>query len=256
VPSVQRALTILELIAMQRQALTLSEIGERLGIPLSTLHGLASTLVNLHYLEREAPSKAYRLGPKIGALAGAYEQGLDLVVLARGAMDRLRDATGEATSLTVLDGTEILFIDKRPARGRFQVINPVGTRLPAHATGAGKVMLAYLSPADVARRYPGPGLPALTARTITTTEALRRSLGRVRAAGCAFDDGESEVGLWAVAGCIRDAAGRPAGAINIVAPRFRVDAPKRSAWSRLVVEAAAEVSGAFGFRPEGTKPGA
>ncbi len=254
VPSVQRALAILELVGRSRERLTLSAMGQQLGIPLSTLHGLASTLVRLGYLEREEPSKVYWLGPKVGEMAAAHHAKVDLVAVSRTAMDRVRDAAGETVSLSVLEGNQIVFIDKRPGQGQVQVVNPVGTRLPAHATGAGKVMLAYLPEEEFERLYPEEELPSLTPYTITTRRKLKQVLARIRERGYAFDDQESELGLWAVAGCIRDALGYPVGALNIVAPLFRVRSRDCTDWQILVVEATAGVSEALGFSRESRRP--
>ena len=247
VPSVQRALAVLELVGRSRERLTLSVTGQHLGVPLSTLHGLASTLVHLGYLEREEPAKTYRLGPKVGELAAAYHARIDLVAVAQGAMDRLREQSGETVSLTVLEGNQIVFIDKRPGQGRVQVVNPIGTRLLAHATGAGKAMLAYLPEVELDNLYPEEELPWLTSYTIATRRKLKQALVRIRERGYAFDNQESERGLWAVAACIRDARGYPVGAINIVAPLFRVRSQDSTDRRVLVVEAAAEISEALGW---------
>ena len=247
VPSVQRALAVLELLGRSRELMTLSVLGKQLGIPSSTLHGLTSTLVHAGYLDREEPSKVYRLGRKVSELITAYPATVDLVAAAKAAMDRLRDAAGETVSLTVLEGNQIVFIDKRPGQGRVQVVNPVGTRLPAHATAAGKVMLAHLPEDEADRLYPNEALPSLTPYTVTSRRKLRRALARIRERGYAFDDQESELGLWAVAACIRDARGAPAAAINIVAPFFRVRNRDCTDWRELVVEEAVEVSEVLGF---------
>jgi DNA-binding IclR family transcriptional regulator len=246
---------VLELLGQSRGRLTLSAMGQHLGIPLSTLHGLASTLAHLGYLERDESSKTYRLGPKLGEVAAAYHVEVDLVALARATMDRVRDATGETVSLSVLEGNQIVFIDKRPGQGQVQVVNPVGTRLPAHATGAGKVMLAHLPEAEFERQYPEEHLVRLTPHTIASRRKLRQVLARIREHGYALDNQESELGVWAVAGCIRDAGGHPVGALNIVAPLFRVRGRDCTDWRVLVIDAAARVSEALGLPRTGPAGG-
>src|SRR3972149_5570607 len=94
VPSVQRALAVLELVGRSRERLTLSVTGQHLGVPLSTLHGLASTLVHLGYLEREEPAQTYRLGPKVGELAAAYHARIDLVAGGQGGLGRAAGRRG------------------------------------------------------------------------------------------------------------------------------------------------------------------
>ncbi len=129
-----------------------------------------------------------------------------------------------------------------------QIVNPVGTRLPAHATGSGKAMLAYLPEIERERLYPREALPQQTPHTLSTREALGDALATARRRGCALDEQESELGVWAAAAAIRDAHGLPVGALSIFVPIFRVQREERSALSAMVREAAEEVSAALGFR--------
>lgn len=247
VRSARRALEILELVAEAPNSLTLSEIAGALKLPNSSAHALASTLLDADYLIRDRLSLRFSLGPKVGRLASAFRAGRDLASASSHPMDWLRDMTGETVSLTTLEGTDVVFIDKRTADGQVQVVNPVGTRLPAHATGSGKVMLACLPEERVKELYPTEELPQSTTRTIATRDELLEVLARVCASGYALDEQESEMGVWATAAAIRDVGGGPAGALSIFAPVFRVQAEHRRLWSDWVLEAAAEASAALGY---------
>lgn len=249
VRSAWRALAVLEAVADTPLGLTLSEIAGKLDLPPSSAHGLLGTLAEAGYLVREADTLRYRLGPRLAKLAAAYHHAqVDLVTVARPAMDRLRQLSGETVSLTILQGDQILFIDKRTAEGQVQIVNPVGTRLPGHATGSGKAMLAYLPETERERLYPREALPQQTPHTLATREALWRELAAARRRGYALDEQESELGVWAAAGAIRDAHGLPVGALSVFVPIFRVQREERSALSAMVREAAAEVSAALGFQ--------
>jgi len=248
VKSAARALDILELLSESSEGLTLTDLGKKLEIPLSSLHGLTTTMINRGYLVRSELDLLFRLGPRLSQIAYIYQGQVDLVPLADPVMLRLRNETSETASLAILEGTSIVFIHKRPAEGRIQVVSPVGSRLPAHTTGSGKVMLSYLSEEELDYLYPGEQLPAYTANTITTRQGLKDVLALARENGFAYDDQESEVGVWAVASCIRDRDGHPIAAISVAAPVFRIQDKDYMQWYRHVLAGAAEVSAKLGFR--------
>jgi IclR family acetate operon transcriptional repressor len=248
VRSAWRALALLEAVADTPLGQTLSEIAGKLDLPPSSAHGLLGTLTEAGYLVREPDTLRYRLGPRLGKLVAAFHAQVDLVTVARSAMDRLRQLSGETVSLTILQGDQILFIDKRTAEGQLQIVNPVGTWLPAHATGSGKAMLACLPETERERLYPREPLPQQTPHTLATREALWVALAAARRRGYALDEQESELGVWAAASAIRDAHGLPVGALSVFVPIFRVQREERSALSARVREAAEEVSAALGFQ--------
>lgn len=250
VKSSARTLDILTLLTEHPEGMTLTEIGKRLKIPLSSLYALIGTLVQKDFVLRAENGFHYRLGPRILQLASAYRGQVDLITLADSVMNRIRRAVSETTSLSVLQGQMILFIHKRPAEGVVQVVNPVGTRLYAHATGSGKVMLAYLDEEAFERIYPEEALPALTPATIRSKSALKARLAEVRERNYAYDDEESAVGVWAVASCVRDEEGHPVAALSVVAPTSRLQTKDPSEWHLLVRAGAAEVSASLGFRDE------
>lgn len=251
VKSAARALDIVELLAAHSRGLTLSQIAEHLDIPLSSLHGLATTLVQKDYVVRDEPSLTYRLGPKISQLAASYRADNDIISLADPIMVSIRDRVGETTSLAILQDDVIVFTHKQPASGAVQVVNPVGTRLPAHATGSGKVLLAYLPEEEIEQLYPGEELDQLTPSTIDSKTELKEALAEIRRTGYAYDEEESQVGVWAVAAGVRDEQGAPVAALSIVGPSFRIMTKNFEEWSELIVDGAKRISSQLGFRSDG-----
>jgi DNA-binding IclR family transcriptional regulator len=249
VKSATRALDIFELLAGFPNGLSLTDIGKSLNIPLSSMHALVNTLLSRGYLIRSEGTMLYRLGPGIVKVASSYRAQADLVSIADQVMEHLRDITSETTSLSVLQGDMIVFIHKRPAEGVVQVVNPVGTRRCAHATGSGKVMLAYLPPEELDRIYPNEILPTLTPQTIKNKTDLMTALAIVRKDQFAYDNQESDIGVWAVASCIRNAEGRPVAALSIVAPFYRIQSKDYTKWYKLVKDGAAEASALLKFNP-------
>lgn len=247
VKSSARTLDILTVLAEQSEGMTLTEISQRLDIPVSSLHALVGTLVQKDFVLRDPGSYHYRLGSRLLQLASTYRSQVDLITLAEPVMDRIRQLVSETTSLSVLQGQSILFIHKRTAEGAVQVVNPVGTRLHAHATGSGKVMLAFLDQEEIGQIYPDESLPSVTPATLRSKSELMARLSEIRTLNYAYDEEESAIGVWAVASCIRDEDGRPIAALSIVAPISRLRSKDESDWHRLVRDGANEVSAALGF---------
>ena len=248
VKSASRVLDIFELLASAPSGYTLTEIGKRLRIPLSSLHGLANTLVNRGYLVRNDATMIFRLGPSLTHVASQVHGQPDLIPLADPVMLRLRNELCETVSLSILEGTVIVFIHKCPAEGRIQVVNPVGTRLPAHATGSGKVMLACLPEEEIDCLYPNEVLPARTPHTITSKKTLLGALAEARDKGYACDNQESDLDIWAVASCIRNHKGYPIAALSVVAPIFRIQNKDSAHWYQTVRKSTLEISARLGFR--------
>jgi len=247
VRSVDRALDILELLAEFPEGLTLTDISKQLKVPLSSVHDLMGTLLYREYVSREITSSRYRFTPKFVLLASLYRSKLDLITLAEPVMARLKEATGETSSLSILQDDMIVFIHKHPAEGVIQIVNPVGTRLPAHSTGSGKVMLAQLPDERIHQLYPNDTLPQLTEYTISDRGQLMKVLEEIRKTNYAYDEEESIAGVWAVASCIRDIEGNPVAALSVVGPRFRIEKKSYKEWHSLTLEGANEISSALGF---------
>ena len=246
VKSAARVLDILELLTKLRRGLSLTEIGRDLAIPLSSLHSLMNTLMVKGYIVRDDASSVYQVSSKLTQLATSHAQ-RDLVDIADPVMIELGHLTGETTSLAILQDNVIVFIHKRSSRDLLQFVNPVGTRLPAHATGLGKAMLAYLPDEDIDRLYPYEQLEKLTPATISSRTELKRTLQKARLHEYAFDDRESHEGVWAVASAIRNRAGYPVAAISVVAPCSRVEGKDVADWCEATASGAQKVSQILGF---------
>jgi DNA-binding IclR family transcriptional regulator len=254
VKSSMRTLDILELLAEHPDGLSFTEICNLLEMPLSSSHNLITTLTYRGYLVRTNRGSTLQLGPKLAQLNVAYHANNNLILLADSQMEKLRDVTGETTSLVVLQGARIVFIHKRPCTGNLQVINPVGTRLYAHSTGSGKTILANLPESEIDLLYPGEELPGFTPHTITIKTRLKEELATIREQGYAFDHQESEEGVWAVASCIWNQEGQPFAALSIVAPNARISHKDISSWPDLVSDCAAKISFQLGYTGGNSPP--
>src|SRR5690606_34705465 len=139
--SVAKALMILNLFAQHQREMSLGEIAEELQMAKSTLHGLLATLRDFGYLEQSSENGKYRLGMQLFALGNIVANSWDVKKVAAPFIQSLVDELGETVHLVVFDEGEVLYIDKRESTRSLRIVSQVGTRLPAHCTGVGKVFL-------------------------------------------------------------------------------------------------------------------
>ena len=245
VPAVDRALRLLSLLAAERGELTLAELTARLALPHATMFRLAHTLER-HGLVRRSLT-GYQIGPRILTLGFDYLATQDLSVLARPELVALRDATGASANLAVLDGQDVIYIchvpSLRPLGSRVQV----GSRLPAHASSIGRVLLGAL-PEDALRalyRDPADAFPD----TAHDADALVAQAARDRARGWVRKRGVYERELMAIAAPVLDAGGAIVAAINISGPARLVAADDDGvAQAARVMHSARVISGLLGWR--------
>ncbi len=219
--SVDHALELL-LLFRSRPALRVSEVAEELDVARSTAHRLLSMLVRRQFAVQDPVTRSYRPGPRLVEIGLAAVGALDLRTRMRPYLAEVASRTGETVSLLVLEGDTVHFIDSIESRRTVRVGSRFDARMPAHATSAGKAMLAALPAAHVLAVYPAEKLAAMTRHTITTRTRLLAALDRVREAGFAVSLEESEIGLTAVGMAVLDADGRPAAGLTVAGPVQRM----------------------------------
>jgi DNA-binding IclR family transcriptional regulator len=245
VQSVDRALTILEMLAREGEA-GVTEIAADLGVHKSTAFRLLATLEAHRLVEQDGDRGRYRLGVGNLRLAGATTARLDLVTEARPVCRQLAADTGETVNITVRSETSALYLDQVVAgNNAVQSHNWVGQHIPLHATSNGKVLLSELDDAELKRAV--PALPRVTDRTVTSRSKLRGDLAEVREAGYAVVVGELEVGLTAAAAPIRSAHGDIIASMSISGPTYRLTEEKLEEVVPMLVAAATEVSHRLGW---------
>jgi IclR family pca regulon transcriptional regulator len=218
--SLERGLAILGCFTPSRPVLGIADIADELGMSRSTTHRYVITLVALGYLEQGA-SRKYRLGLRVTDLGMSALNSTGLREHARPYLEELRQRTSYTTSLGVLDGTEVLYVDRARSfrRGQSQIdlgLQP-GSRVPAYCTAMGKLLLAYL-PDSQQRDVLGETKPSKRGpHTITSKKGLRAELEKVRDAGFAVDDEELAAGLYAIAAPVRNEGRDVVAAVNLAA---------------------------------------
>jgi IclR family acetate operon transcriptional repressor len=249
VKSSARTLDVLELLARFPDGLTLTCISHHLRIPVSSLHNIVATMTRRGYLLRDQTARSYRVGPKLGQLSAMARGQPDLISVADPFLHTLTHLTGESTSLSILEGDTIVFIHRYLSKELVQVVNSIGTRVPAHATASGKAMLAHLPEEEFERSYPTEQLVQATPATIGTKTELKRALAHVAQQGYAYNNEESAPGVWALASCIHGRGCEPIGALSVAVPTSRLKSRENPEWAAMTRQTASEISTLFGFVP-------
>ena len=220
VKSATRTLDIIEYVVAQNRALVAQEIATALGIPVSSLSYLLSTLVERDYLQRDG--RRYSPGP---GLARLQARSATLTVGERAAplVRSLRMQLNETTSFFIRHGWEMEAIVTESSEQALRYSVPQGRRLPMHALAAGKVLLAALSEAELARYFRETDRAAFTPDTVTTETQLRAQLDQVRASGFATTDEEYSLGIIGIAR-LATLDGEPVGSFSVAVPKVRFDA--------------------------------
>ena len=248
VQSLEKGLQILLLLSRAQADLTLEELTRRSGYTKTTCFRLLKTMQDLNFVEQDPQSSAYRLGARNISVGAAALNKLSLRDTALPHMHRLRELTDETINLTILDQTDVVFVERLEAVHIISTHHHIGDRLPVHCTSMGKAILAFLPPARLEPLLEQIPLEAKTDKTITSLERFRSELARIRETGLAISDEELEKGLCAVSAPIMDYQGYAVAAINIAFPLVRHDLSEAvTRFSPQVKTAAGQISRQLGY---------
>lgn len=213
VQSLARGLAVIRAFDADHPQLTLSEVARLTGLTRAAARRFLLTLVALGYVH--ADGRRFALRPRVLELGYAYLSSLSLPELALPHLESMVAAVHESSSVSVLDGEDVVYVARVATKRIMAVAISVGTRFPAYATSMGRVLLAGRGPEWFERYLTTAQLRRLTANTLTDPARLRAELARVRDQGWALVDQELEEGLRAVAVPIRDPDGQVVAAINL-----------------------------------------
>jgi len=215
-----RGLAVICAFDRHNTELTLSEVAAATGVTRATARRFLLTLARLGYVRTDG--RYFSLTPRVLELGYAYLSSLTLPEVAEPHLEALVAEVNESSSVSVLDGEDVVYVARVPVSRIMTVAISVGTRFPAYATSMGRVLLAGLPDAELEEYLASVKLAHLTSRTVSTPAALRAEVLKTRSQGFALVDQELEDGLRAVAAPIRDRSGRVVAAINISAQASRM----------------------------------
>lgn len=249
VKSVERAVLLMNLLAEEGHEMPLSEIAARMGWPKTTVYGILATLRDYQYIDQSPETGRYGLGMRLFELGNQVTRGWDIREAARPVMRMLSRSLSETVHLAVERGGEVLYLEKLESTSMLRIVSEIGTRLPMHCSGLGKVLLAYKTPSEIAWILRRHGMPRMTARTITDREALEKELIAIRRQGYGIDDEEIMEGLRCVAAPIWSADGQVRYAISISGLTVSLQGDRMDTVRAELLQAAADISRAMGYRP-------
>src|SRR3954447_21777433 len=219
VQSLERGLAVIRAFDAEHPELTLSDVARSTGLTRAAARRFLLTLCDLGYVRSDG--RYFGLTARVLGLGYAYLSALSLPEVAEPHLEALVAEVRESSSLSVLDGDDIVYVARVPISRIMRVAINVGTRFPAYATSMGRVQLAGLSDDDLTAYLERVDLKRLTAHTLATEAELRGELARIRAQGWALVDQELEEGLRSVAVPIRDRDGTVVAAVNVSAHASR-----------------------------------
>lgn len=237
-----RLFALLELIAAKDRLTSLQALTEETGLPKATVHRMVQQLEGGGLLQRSTDGRHLAAGIRLRQLA---EQVLlnDVYQGARRAvLKQLVDELGESCNLTALSGHEVIYLDRVETATPLRFYLHPGSRVPAHCSASGKLLLAQMTPSQRRRLLEPATLEAFTPRTLTTLEALEQELQRVRQQGFALDNEEFLPGLFCVAVLVPSAQGRSNLCVAVQAPVLRLTPDKAMAMLPPLQRAAASLA--------------
>jgi DNA-binding IclR family transcriptional regulator len=247
VQSVERAFTLLETLATSRDGLGLGELATATGLSKSTVHRLLRAMVERGYVAHDDRGGRYAVGLRLVEVVSVYLNSLELQTEARPYLRELTAELGLTAHLGVLDGTEVIYVERLDVLDGVRLYSQIGFRVPAHSSSLGKCLLAAMSGAQVERLLgPGP-YPRFTPRTLTHLDALRADLVEVRRRGWAIDDEEGELRHRCVGAPILDYRGEAVAAISASGSTAALPVTRVPDVAAAVTRAAVAISRRLGY---------
>lgn len=213
VQSLARGLLVVRSFDADHPRQTLSEVAARTGLTRATARRLLLTLTDLGYTTMNG--REFSLGPGVLSLGYAYLSTLSVRAIAQPFLDILSEQVDESTSMSVLDGTDVVYVARVPTKRIFSVDLDIGSRLPAYATSMGRVLLGGMDEEEVDEILAESDLAPLTDKTITDPARLKAEFAKAHQQGWYVLDEELELGLRSIAAPVAGRDGRPVAAVNV-----------------------------------------
>ena len=246
-----KGLGVMDWLARQSAGARLADVAQALGLGRSNAHRTLQTLVQCGWARQNADDSRYFASLKLFELGGLVDGAVDLKDQLHPVLAALAQATGETIHLAVLQGADIVYLDKFDSPLPVAAYSRVGGRAPAHCAASGKALLAALALDDPALRaqlgLAGEVLPAHTPHTLTTLQALQADLAAARARGWASNAQEWRLGVCGLGAAVRNARGQVVAAVGMSVPAIRCNAAQAAALAQQLCASAAQASARLGL---------
>jgi DNA-binding IclR family transcriptional regulator len=252
IPNVDRAFKILELLSESPQGMRFADIYEQLSLAKSSAFVLLENLEMKGYVEK-TPEGKYRATLRLFQLGSRVLNNLDIRSTALPYMIAFRDEIGLPVHLAMLDGTDIVYLEKVEGTGFIRFDTYVGKRAPVHLTAVGKAIAAYLPEEQVDEIIAARGLGGGTEKAVATKAEFKAVLQTVRELGYALEDEEEVLGVRCIGAPVRNHLGEVTASISIIGLHRELPAARIPEFGKSVVEMAGRISSALGCPPQPSK---
>ncbi|MFN8591073.1 MAG: IclR family transcriptional regulator [Thermomicrobiales bacterium] len=244
-----RLLAVVELLMRSSAALSAREIARVTGIHRSTTHRALNTLMHRGWVERQAESSDYQLSVRYLAMAHVATQSRSFLAEVRPGLEQLSTLSRETVHVGVMDGLDIIHIDRIDSLERVGVASKIGGRGPAHSASLGRALLAASSD-RVLEEFIARSLAARGPLRITDQRRFREEIARTRARGFSLDDEEDSIGVRCLGVAVRGAGGAPLFAMSMTGPSARFTLERALSFAPAAVAVADQISRRLGWTPD------
>ena len=246
VQSIDRAVAILDCFSEEKKELKLSEISERLGLNKSTVHGIISTLKYHGFISQDEETQKYKLGIRFVQFGDLVINSMNIRNAAVPVIDAVCEKIEETVHVAMLDGLDVVWIEKRECTKSIKTSTKIGARLPAYTTADGKIIICYQNK-DKIKNYLPKRIPQYTNNTITNKGEFIKKLEEMKKNGYTIDNEEYVEGLKCVAAPIFDHDGKVRFSLSTTGPAFRMNEERIKELIVIIKEAANEISHRIGY---------
>lgn len=247
VKSVLKSLKIIDLLSKHKE-LSISELSALLDMDKGTVHRLVSTLKEGAYVDQNKENKKYSNGLKLFEIGSAVARQKGVATVGKPYLKKLAEESGETINLGMLDGVDVLYMDKIESSETIRVDLSVGSRIPAYCTGLGKSIMAFLPKAALEEMIEITEIKKITPHTVESKSALYKQLETIKKNGFCIDDEEYVEGIVCFAAPIFNHNGYPIAAISVSMPKFRYnEGDKRKRYEEIITRNSLALSGKFGY---------
>jgi PcaR/PcaU/PobR family beta-ketoadipate pathway transcriptional regulator len=249
IKSLEKGLNIISLLSQHGSPLKLEELVKISGIRKTSCFRILQTLTRSGFAAKDKDTNGYFIGPKMISIGLAALGSRSVRELALPFMKEIRQKTGATVNLAILNGSDVIFVERLQSAYIIEATLRVGSRLPAQLSSMGKAILAYLPPAELIVVLRQIHFEKMTERTITSIKDLKQELKNIREQGFAVNDEELETGLFAIAAPLINHTGVAVAAMNISFPLMRHSREDAMATFRpMILNASREISAMMGYR--------
>ncbi len=249
VPALERALSILEMLASSRSGISLPELVKKSGLPKSSVHCILVTLQRQEYLYRNEHTGRYMFGLKLFSLANMALSGLQLREQAAPYLYGLMQQTRLTTHMAILEQDEAVLIAKVDGPSVFRLATWLGKRMDVHCTGLGKALIAHLPESRLDTLLRQRPLPRHNENTIASAKRLKEELAETVRRGYSLDDEEDEIGLRCIGAPVFDHTGAAIAAISVAGTTVQIAPENVQRLARKIKETASAISCVLGYDP-------